>query len=56
MSITGEHIRAFQYINYGNENPLFRIANYLYKKIEDVESKHVADFRCSTMVFLNILI
>lgn len=51
MAITGEHIRAFQYINYGNENPPFRIANYLYKKIEDVESKHVADFRCSTKVF-----
>ena len=51
MAITGEHIRTFQYVNYENENPPFTIANYLCEKIEDAESKHVADFRNCTKIF-----
>lgn len=51
MAITGEHINRFQYENYKKENPPFTITNYLCKRLEDVESKHVADFRDSTKVF-----
>lgn len=51
MSITGEHIKTFRYINFENENSPLTIADYLCKKLEDVESKHVADYRDSTTVF-----
>lgn len=51
MAITGEHIRTFQYVNYEKENPPFTIASYLCKKLEDAESKHVADFRNCTKIF-----
>ena len=45
MSITGEHIKIFQYINYEKENPPLTITDYFCKKLEDAESKHVADYR-----------
>lgn len=51
MSITGEYIHRFQYVDYANKNIPSPIANYLLKKIGDVESKHVADFRDTTEKF-----
>ena len=51
MAITGEHIRKFKYVNFEIENPPITIADYLCKRIEDVESKHVADFTDRTKVF-----
>ncbi len=51
MSITGEHIHRFQYVDYKNNNIPSPIADYLLKKIGDVESKHVADFRDNTEKF-----
>lgn len=51
MAITGEHIREFKYVNFEIENPPITISNYLCKRIVDVESKHVADFRNSTKIF-----
>lgn len=51
MAIEGKHIREFKYVNYEIENPPITITNYLCKKIEDAESKHVADFRYETKIF-----
>ena len=51
MGITGENIREFRYISYDIENPPLAIANFLSKRIEDAESKHVADCRDQTKSF-----
>ena len=51
MAITGEHIRELKYVNFEIKNPPITISNYLCKRIEDVESKHVADFRNRTKIF-----
>ena len=51
MAITGEQIKIFQYVNYENDNPPTTIANYLFKKIKDAESKHVASFKEDTKRF-----
>lgn len=51
MAITGEHISRFQYVNFEKEAPPYTITNYLCKKLEDTESKHVADLRDCTKVF-----
>lgn len=51
MSITGEYIHRFQYVEYTNKNIPSSIADCLIKKIVDVESKHVADFRDTTEKF-----
>lgn len=56
MAITGEHVCVFKYVDYEIGNPPTTIADFLYKRIEDVESKHVADYRNRTKIFLNILI
>ena len=44
MAITGEHVCVFKYVDYEIGNPPTTIADFLYKRIEDVESKHVADY------------
>lgn len=51
MSITGKYIHRFQYVEYTNKNIPSSIADCLIKKIVDVESKHVADFRDTTEKF-----
>ncbi len=51
MSITGKYIHKFQYVDYTNNSIPSPIANYLLKRIGDVESKHVADFRDTTEKF-----
>jgi len=51
MAITGERIKAFQYVNFEIENPPLTIAEHLCKKLEDTESKHVADYRKRTEIF-----
>lgn len=51
MAITGEHISKLQYVNFEKENPPITITNYLCEKLENAESKHVADFRDRTKIF-----
>ena len=51
MAITGEHICVFKYVDYEIGNPPTTIADFLYKRIEDVESNHVADYRNRTKIF-----
>jgi len=51
MSITGENIHRFQYVDYTNNNIPSSISDYILKKIGNVESKHVADFRNTTEKF-----
>lgn len=45
MAIMGENVCEFKYVDYEIGNPSTTIADFLYKRIEDVESKHVADYR-----------
>ncbi|WP_455617949.1 hypothetical protein [Eisenbergiella sp.] len=51
MSITGESIHNFYYIDFCTDNPPSRIMDFLNKHIEDVESKHVAGYSNRTKVF-----
>ncbi len=51
MAITGEHIHNFQYINDKADNIPSALKEYLTKRIEDVESKHVANYSNETKRF-----
>lgn len=51
MAITGEHVCVFKYVDYEIGNPPTTIADFLCKRIEDVVSKHVADYRNRTKIF-----
>lgn len=54
MAIIGEHICRFQYVNFEKEATPYTITNYLCKKLEDTESKHVAYLRDCIKIFLSI--
>lgn len=51
MAITGEHIHSFQYIDYEPGNLPTTINKFLSEKIENIESKHVAEYLDSTKIF-----
>lgn len=51
MAITGEHIHYFQYVDYTFEKKPNLITDFLCKKIEEVESKHVANYKDDTRIF-----
>lgn len=51
MAITGEHIHSFQYVDYKQEEVPTSISKFFHHKIEDVESKHVANYQNSTKIF-----
>lgn len=51
MSISGDKIHKFQYVDYTNSDIPSPILDYIFKKIGDVESKHVANYRDTTERF-----
>lgn len=51
MAITGENIHDFQYVDFGYQSVPFEIKEFLTRKLEDVESKHVASKKEETAAF-----
>ena len=54
MAIVGTQIHSFQYVDYRLEKVPISIIEFLSKRIEDIESKHVANFKESTRIFFEL--
>ena len=52
MAITGENIHSFQYVDFESGKSPLQITNYLTKKIEDIESKHIVEYKDNTNKFV----
>ena len=54
MAIVGTQIHSFQYVDYRLEKVPISIIEFLSKRIEDIESKHVANCKESTRIFFEL--